>query len=151
MVKMVEGADQIARKLKALRDVAPKALRPELLKAGNEIAADARMLAQASRRTGALVGSVAVTGPDEVTPDYAADGGRRVAGEFEVLVTAGNSDARHAHLVEGGTAPRIRKDGTTTGRMPAAPFFNVAWRLNRRRLQARLNRIMRRAVKEATQ
>ena len=86
-----------------------------------------------------------------MTPDYAADGGRRVAGEFEVLVTAGNSDARHAHLVEGGTAPRIRKDGTTTGRMPASPFFNVAWRLNRRRLQARINRIMRRAVKEATQ
>lgn len=121
------------------------------LTAGAEIAADMRALAKASRRTGDLIESIHVTGPGETTPAHSTDGGARTAGPFEVLVTAGDSDARHAHLVEGGTAPRLRKDGSTTGTMPAKPFFNPAWRLNRRRLQTRINRLLRKAFREASQ
>ncbi len=151
MADLVQGSKELTRKLQAMRDAAAPVLRPELVKAGNEIAADMRVLAEASRRTGDLIESIHVTGPGETTPSHSTDGGQRVAGEFEVLVTAGDSDARHAHLVEGGTAPRMHKDGTTTGTMPAAPFFNPAWRLNRKRLEQRMNRLLRRAIREASQ
>lgn len=151
MADLVQGSKELTRKLQAMRDAAAPVLRPELVKAGNEIAADMRVLAEASRRTGDLIESIHVTGPGETTPPHSTDGGQRVAGEFEVLVTAGDSDARHAHLVEGGTAPRMHKDGTTTGTMPAAPFFNPAWRLNRKRLEQRMNRLLRRAIREASQ
>ena len=151
MAKMVQGAEALTRKMKAMRDAAAPVLRAELLKAGEEIAADMRALAESSRRTGDLIESIHVTGPGEMTPPHSTDGGQRTAGPFEVLVTAGDSDARHAHLVEGGTKPRLHKDGTTTGTMPAAPFFNPAWRLNRTRLQNRLNRALRKAMREASE
>lgn len=129
MTRFVEGADAIARKLEAIKRQLPEALRPLLLKAGEEIAADARVLAEVSRRSGDLIDRIEVK----------AEG-------FEVQV---KSTAPHSHLVEGGTMPRIRKDGSTTGRMPAAPFFNPAYRLNRRRLQRRINAALRRAFKKA--
>lgn len=149
MAKMMEGSEALARKMAAIKAKVPAAIRPVLVKGGNEIAADMRVLAETSRRTGDLIESIHVTGPGETTPPHSVDGGQRTAGEWEVLVTAGDSDARHAHLVEGGTKPRIRKDGSTTGRMPALPFFNVAWRLNRRRLESRINRALRKAFREA--
>jgi len=151
MARMLEGSEALARKLAALKKEVPEALRPALVKAGEEIAADARTLAETSRRTGGLIESITVTGPGETTPAHSGDGGQRTAGEFEVLVTAGNSDARHAHLVEGGTAERFHKDGTPTGAMPAAPFFNPAFRLNRNRLRRRINAAMRRAMRKAVQ
>lgn len=151
MARMVTGADAVARKLAALHNQVPEVLRPALVKAGEEIAADMRTLAESSRRTGDLIESITVTAPGGTTPAHSADGGQRVAGEFEVLVTAGNADARHTHLVEGGTKERRHKSGASTGKMPAAPFFNPAWRLNRQRLQRRINRLLRRAVREAVQ
>lgn len=150
MTKMVQGAEALTRKLEAIKAKVPEAIRPALVKAGEEIAADMRTLAEASRRTGDLIESIHVTGPGETTPAHSTDGGARVAGPWEVLVTAGDTDARHAHLVEGGTGERQHKDGTSTGKMPAKPFFNPAWRLNRARLQARINRVMRKAFREAS-
>ncbi|MFG6081405.1 HK97-gp10 family putative phage morphogenesis protein [Paracoccus litorisediminis] len=151
MAKMLEGAEALTRKLEAIKAKVPDAIRPVLVKAGEEIAADMRVLAEASRRTGDLIESIHVTGPGETTPAHSTDGGQRTAGEFEVLVTAGDSDARHAHLVEGGTVERQHKDGTSTGKMPANPFFNPAWRLNRTRLQNRINRALRKAFREASE
>lgn len=151
MASMLEGQAALDRKLARIRDQLPEALRPVLMKAGNEIAADARTLADASRLTGALIESIHVTGPGQTTPPHSTGGGQRTAGEFEVLVTAGDTDARHAHLVEGGTVERTHKDGTSTGAMPAAPFFNPAWRLNRDRLQRRVNAALRRAFRKAVQ
>lgn len=151
MTKLVTGSEELARKLAAIKDHVAAELRAELVKAGHVVADDARALAKSSRRTGDLIESIHVTGPGETTPPHSTDGGQRTAGPFEVLVTAGDTDARHAHLVEGGTKPRMHKDGTTTGTMPAAPFFNPAWRLNRRRLEQRINRAMRKAFREASQ
>lgn len=151
MPDLVQGSAELTRKLQAMRDAVAPVLRPALVAAGNEVAKDARTLAEASRRTGDLIESIHVTGPGETTPVHSTDGGQRTAGPFEVLVTAGDTDARHAHLVEGGTKPRMHKDGTSTGTMPAAPFFNVAWRLNRKRLEQRLNRVLRKALREASQ
>ncbi len=149
MAKMVEGLEALNRKLKALRDKMPEAVRPVLIECGEELAADARTMAEASRRTGELIESIHVTGPGQTTPPHSTDGGQRTAGPFEVLVTAGNTDARHAHLVEGGTVERQHKDGTSTGTMAAKPFFNPAWRLNKRKAEQRIQRVARKVFREA--
>ncbi|AGT09269.1 HK97 gp10 family phage protein [Paracoccus aminophilus] len=149
MGEFVQGSEELQRKLMALRDKMPEAIRPTLMRAGEEVAKDARALAEASRRTGDLIESIHVTGPGETTPAHSTDGGARTAGPLEVLVTAGDTDARHAHLVEGGTVERQHKDGTSTGAMPAKPFFNPAWRLNRRKQEQRINRALRKAWREA--
>lgn len=145
----VIGADALTRKLEWAKIAAAEKLRPALIKSGEEIAADMRQLAESSRRSGDLIESIYVTGPGETTPAHSADGGQRTAGEYEVIVTAGDSDTRHSHLVEGGTAERQHADGTPTGTMPAKPFFNPAYRLNRDRIRRRLRRIINRAIRDA--
>ncbi|TGU87723.1 HK97 gp10 family phage protein [Mesorhizobium sp. M00.F.Ca.ET.151.01.1.1] len=115
-----------------------EAIMPALLKSGEELAAAQRALAESSRDTGALIESIEVTPPGRSTPPYSQPGGMRVAGETEVLVTAGNEDVRYAHLVEFGTS-----------KMEAEPFFWPAFRLLRKRLQNRINRAAKKAVKDA--
>jgi HK97 gp10 family phage protein len=121
-----------------VRKAPREAIMPVLLKSGEELASAQRMLAETSRDTGALIDSIAVTPPGQSTPPYSQPGGSRVAGETEVIVTAGNSDVRYAHLVEFGTA-----------KMEAQPFFWPALRLLRKRLQNRINRAGKKAVKDA--
>ncbi|MHA7882583.1 HK97-gp10 family putative phage morphogenesis protein [Nitratireductor rhodophyticola] len=113
-----------------------EAVLPALKKSGEELAAAQRALAPED--TGALKKSIAVTLPGESTPPYSQPGGSRVARDIEVIVTAGNSDVRYAHLVEYGTADT-----------EANPFFWIAFRLLRKRLQNRINRAAKKAVKEA--
>lgn len=118
---------------------APRAaITPALLKSANELALAQKVLAETSRDTGALIDSIEVTPPGHSTPPYSQPGGSRVAGETEVIVTAGNTDVRYAHLVEFGTA-----------NAEAQPFFWPAFRLLRKRLQNRINRTAKKAVKEA--
>ena len=115
-----------------------EAVLPALLKSGNELAAAQKALAETSRDTGALIDSIEVTAPGHHTPPFSQPGGSRVAGEMEVLVTVGNEDVRYAHLVEYGTA-----------NAEAQPFFWPALRLLRKRLQNRINRAAKKAVKDA--
>jgi HK97 gp10 family phage protein len=115
-----------------------EAIMPALLKSGHELAAAQKALAETSRDTGALIDSIHVTMPGQSTPAYSQPGGARVAGETEVIVTAGNSDVRYAHLVEYGTSDT-----------DAQPFFWPALRLLRKRLQNRINRAAKKAVKDA--
>lgn len=123
--------DRIAR--------APReAVLPTLKRSGEELARHQKALAETSRDTGALIDSIAVTMPGHATPAYSQPGGSRVAGETEVVVTAGNSDVRYAHLVEYGTSEA-----------EAQPFFWPALRLLRKRLQNRINRAAKKAVKDA--
>lgn len=118
---------------------APRAaVLPALLKSANELADAQKALAETSRDTGALIDSIHVTTPGQSTPAYSQPGGARVAAESEVIVTAGNSDVRYAHLVEYGTSDT-----------EAQPFFWPALRLLRKRLQNRINRAAKKAVKEA--
>lgn len=111
---------------------------PALKKSGEELAQAQRILAEASRDSGALIESIAVTMPGETTPPYSQPGGSRVAGDTEVIVSAGNSDVRYAHLVEYGTASA-----------EAQPYFWPAFRLLKKRLQNRIKRAAKKAVKEA--
>jgi HK97 gp10 family phage protein len=115
-----------------------EAVLPALMKSGNELAAAQKVLAETSRDTGALIDSIEVTAPGQHTPPFSQPGGSRVAGETEVLVTVGNEDVRYAHLVEYGTA-----------NADAQPFFWPALRLLRKRLQNRINRAAKKAVKDA--
>ncbi len=88
--------------------------------------------------SGALRDSIAVTGPGETTPSYSQPGGSQVAAENQVLVTAGNTAVRYAHLQEYGTA-----------HAPAQPFFWPAYRLFKKRLAGRIKRSISKAVREA--
>jgi len=115
-----------------------EAILPALLKSANELAQAQRSLAETSRDSGDLIDSIEVTPPGQSTPPYSQPGGSRVAGETEALVTAGNAAVRYPHFVEFGTA-----------KADAQPFFWPAFRLLRKRLQNRVNRAAKKAVKEA--
>lgn len=149
MARYVQGSEALAKRLAAIPDEVLDALRPALTKSVHEIAADARALAESSRRTGALVESIEATAPGETTPAFASNGGRRTAGPNEAFATAGDPDARHGHLVEFGTGERHHKDGTSTGTMPAEPFLLPAWRLNKARAERRLKRAISQGTKKA--
>ncbi len=118
------------------RDVPAKVVKA-LITSGNELAATQRKFAETSRDTGALIDSITVTLPGQTTPPYSQPGGTRVAGPTEVIVTAGNSDVRYAHLIEYGTS-----------KADAQPFFWPALRLSRKRLQGRIDRAGKKAVRE---
>lgn len=131
LAETMAAFDRIAR--------APReAVLPALMRSGNELAAAQKVLAETSRDTGALIDSIEVTAPGQHTPPFSQPGGSRVAGETEVLVTVGNEDVRYAHLVEYGRA-----------NAEAQPFFWPALRLLRKRLQNRINRAAKKAVKDA--
>lgn len=149
MAKLVTGSEALARRLAGIPDEVLQALRPALARSVRDIAGDARALAEASRRSGALVESIAETAPGETTPAFASDGGQRTAGPNEAFVTAGAPDARHGHLVEFGTDERFHEDGSPTGTMPAAPFLLPAWRLNRARVERRIKRAISTGAKKA--
>lgn len=151
MARYVQGSEALARKLAALPAAVAAALNPALKKSAEEVAKDARALAEASRHTGSLLDSIDATGPGETTPAYAANGGKRTAEDGQAFVTAGSPEARHGHLVEFGTNERHHKDGTSTGTMPAEPFLLPAWRLNMKRVKNRLRRVIRAEAKKAAQ
>ncbi len=115
-----------------------KAVVPAILKSAEEMAGTMRQLATPSRDTGALIESIAVTGPGENTPPYSQPGGSKVVPENAAVVTVGNDAVRYPHLVEYGT----RSAG-------AQPFFWPAVRLNRKRATNRIKRAIGKAVRDA--
>lgn len=78
------------------------ALKPTLLKSGEELKATMQHLAERSRDTGALIDSITVTGPGETTPPYSQPGGSQVVPENAVAVTVGNTDVRYPAWAEDG-------------------------------------------------
>ena len=94
--------------------------------------------AEHSRDTGDLIRSIAVTPAGQATPPYSQPGGAQVVPENAVMVTAGNTSVRYAHLVEYGTT-----------KAAAQPFFWPAVRLNRKKITGRIKRAVSKAVKNA--
>jgi len=129
------GLTDLNRRMKAIPKAVRQAVQPALVQSGNELAS--RMKTLAPVRTGDLRESIEVTVPGQSTPPYSQPGGARVAGETEVLVTAGNEGVRYAHLVEYGTA-----------HAEAQAFFWPAFRLSRKRIANRIKRSISKAVKE---
>ncbi|MTD98791.1 HK97 gp10 family phage protein [Paracoccus sp. YIM 132242] len=146
-----QSSDALAKRLAAIPREIVAQVQPALIKGVQKVAADARTLAEASRRTGETIDSIETTGPNSTTPAYAQGGATRTTHELQAVVTVGNPDVRTAHLVEFGTDERHHQDGASTGTMPATPFLLPAWRLNRARVQRRINSAVNKAIREASQ
>lgn len=128
--------EALQARLEAIPAEVREAVKPALGKSAAEL--QARMRALAPEDTGDLKRSIAVTLPGQTTPAYSQPGGSRQAGELETIVTAGNADVRYPHLVEYGTAEAR-----------AQPYFWPAFRFTRKRIENRLKRAIRKAVREA--
>lgn len=149
-----QSSDALARRLAAIPDQIKAKVAVAIAKSVNEIAADAKTLAEASRRSGDLIESIEATPPGGTTPAYSSDGGRRTLDELQGAVTVGSSKVRHGHLIEFGTDPHTNSGqfaGTEHPGTTAQPFLLPAWRLNKRRVESRINRTINKAIKEAAQ
>ncbi|HWL30176.1 MAG TPA: HK97-gp10 family putative phage morphogenesis protein [Burkholderiaceae bacterium] len=131
-----DGLDNLMAAMDRVKIAPRKSINKALMSSAEELAAMQRHLAPED--TGALKDSITVTGPGQMTPPYSQPGGSRVAGENEVIVTAGDTDTRYPHLVEYGTA-----------HAEAQPYFWPAVRLLRKRLQQRIDRAGRKAIRDA--
>lgn len=127
--------ERILKRMEAIPKEVREQVKPALAASGQELARTMRMLAPEDE--GDLKRSIAVTMPGDTTPAYSQPGGSRMAGPLEVLVTAGNQDARHSHLLEYGTT-----------KMPAKPYFWASYRLLKRRMRRRIARAIAKAVKD---
>ncbi|XKM39124.1 HK97-gp10 family putative phage morphogenesis protein [Rhizobium ruizarguesonis] len=131
-----DGLDDLMKAFDRVKKAPRQQITKTLVASANELADAQQHLAP--KDTHALANSITVTEPGELTPAYSQPGGSRVAGETEVIVTAGNSEVRYAHLVEYGTSDT-----------EAQPYFWPALRLLRNRLQQGIDRAGRKAVKDA--
>lgn len=133
---LTEQSRKLEQRLNGIPAEILAALRPALMRSGEEVARN--MTALVSKDTGNLADSIAVTGPGETTPAYAANGGKRTAGANQVLVTVGDADARYGHMIEFGTS-----------KMEAQPFMLPGWRLAKPRIDRRIKSAITTAIKKA--
>jgi HK97 gp10 family phage protein len=138
---LTEQSRRLAARLDAIPTAILEALRPALLRSGEEVARNWKALAADDPETGApdYRSSITVTGPGETTPAYAAGGGKRTAGANEVLVTAGNEDVRYGHMLEFGTS-----------KMEAQPAMLPAWRIAKPRVDRRIKSAISTAIRKAS-
>ncbi|MCA1286261.1 HK97 gp10 family phage protein [Salipiger bermudensis] len=143
-------AARLAKRLEAIPSAILAEVRPALVQSAEDLAQTARALAPDDE--GDLRASIVVTGPGQMTPAYAEGGGKRTAGENQALVTVGNPEQRHGHLVEFGTEPHQNKglfEGTQHPGTEAQPFLLPATRLTQDRTKRRIGRAISRAVRNA--
>lgn len=143
-------AARLAKRLEAIPGAILEAVRPAVVQSAEELATLARTLAPEDE--GDLKASIVVTPPGAETPAYAEGGGRRRAGANQALVTVGNPEQRHGHLVEFGTAPHINGgqfDGTQHPGTEPQRFLLPATRLTQDRAKRRIGRAIGKAVREA--
>lgn len=141
---------QLALRLEAIPKQVLAELVPALIASAIDLANVAKALAPED--SGDLKASIVVTAPNETTPAYTAGGGKRKAGENQALVTVGNPQQRHGHLVEFGTKPHQNKglfEGTDHPGTDAQPFLLPAIRLTEGRNKRRIGRAVGKAVRNA--
>jgi len=129
------GVARFRRRLAAIPVEIQKAVQPALVKQAEAVATTMRHLAP--EKTGALKGSVAVTGPGQQTPAYSQPGGSMVVAPNAAAVTVGDTDVRYPHLVEYGTV-----------NAPAHPFFWPAVRLHNAKAKRAIKAAVSRGVKK---
>lgn len=132
---LAEQSAALAKRLSAIPQEILDALRPDIMKSGQEVAGYIAAFAEASRDTGAYIDSIAVTGPGETTPAYAEGGGKRTAGPNQVLVTVGNETMRHGHFLEFGTVNMEPQPAVLPAVRTAKPRFE-------RRMRRRMNAVV---------
>jgi hypothetical protein len=129
---------KLEKRLNAIPAEILAALRPALIRSAEDVASNMRALAEGSRDSGDLIDSIVVTGPGGTTPAYTVGGGMRTVKPNQALVTVGNEEMRHGHLVEFGTV-----------KTEAQPFMIPGWRIAKPRILPRLARAITAAIKKA--
>jgi HK97 gp10 family phage protein len=130
------SSEALSRRLAELPEEILEALRPVLVQGAEDVATNMRSLAEASRQTGDLIDSIEVTAPGGTTPKYAAGGGSETLGPNMAAVTVGSPKVRYGHLIEFGTA-----------HSEAKPFLLAAFRLAKRKVEARIARAIGKAIR----
>lgn len=141
---------RLAKRFEAIPSAILNEVRPAIIQSAEDLASLARALAPEDQ--GHLKASIVVTTPGETTPAYAEGGGKRTAGPNQALVTVGNPQQRHGHLVEFGTDPHQNKglfEGSQHPGTEAQPFLLPATRLSADRTKRRIGRAISRAVRNA--
>ncbi|MBB5723204.1 HK97 gp10 family phage protein [Loktanella ponticola] len=131
----LKGSADLERRLLQIPNEVLTELRPALINGAHDIADAMEMLVP--ERDGDLLGSIAVTGPNETTPPYSA-GGSVTLKANQAAVTVGNTDVRHGHLQEFGTAHH-----------EAQPFMRPAFRLKKAKVMRRIASAVTKAIKKA--
>lgn len=119
----------------------PEAVRINAKAELEDIADDlvAQMYSLAPQASGDLAGSIGWTWGDAPSGSVVVGkvGGREY-GALRITIYAGNKKAFYARFQEFGTK-----------NMAANPFFYPTWRVNKRRVKARLTRVIKKAIKDA--
>lgn len=152
MASKIQGLAKLNRKMRAIPEEAKRAAKKAVEDSAYELGNLQYSLAPVDE--GDLRNSIEVTGPGKTTPPYSQPGGQRTAGEFEAIVTAGNTKVRYAHLVEFGTAQHVNSGkfaGTQNPGAQAQPFFWPAYRALRRRLSSRISRAISNAINQSAE
>lgn len=117
----LHGAKELEAALREMPNrIAKGAVRRGIIKLLQQVADDAQ--GRVPVRSGRLRARIAVK------PQLSRRqkrGRAKEKGLIEAFV--GATPARHAHLVEFGTGPRMQRSGKSTGAMPARPFLRPAW------------------------
>lgn len=121
--------------LERVKIAAKEAAMQEMIKGAHDVLADQKQLVPVDE--GDLRDSLKLTLPGQHTPPFSQPGGSRVAGENEVLITAGNEDVRYPHLVEHGSV-----------KMEAQPYFFPAYRLHANKIKRRVSSAYGRAARK---
>lgn len=145
------GRDRMRKVLKALPNTVRARIRQAIIEASEDVADSARTLVP--YRTGALYESIKVTPGDQNVPAYASLKSKRTVPDPELaaIISAGNTNVRYAHLVEFGAAPHVNKGQFAGTQNPGArprPFFFPAFRANKRKAQAKINKAARQGIKD---
>lgn len=128
------GFDKLAGRFKALPSVVREETEKAAVRAANRMANDMRRLVPVDE--GDLKASITVTPAGGSTPSYSA-GGAAVVPPGAAAVTAGDTNARHAHFVEFGTMNAA-----------AQPFFLPSVRSNRKSAGRAITAAGKRAIKK---
>lgn len=136
MARKVIGAAELSKRFRAIPKAVKDAATKSAMTNGRKMAGDMRRLVPVD--TGKLRDSIIVTGPGEQIPSYAGMGAGGRVPETAVAVTAGNSGARHGHLVEFGTS-----------KMQPQPFFTPVVRMSKRKATRAIKSAISRAIKKA--
>jgi HK97 gp10 family phage protein len=128
--------DRLKRRILAVPKAAKKAAELQIVTEAHKLAGKMKGVVPVDQ--GDLKDSITVTEGGQRTPSYSHPGGSHVVPEGAAEITAGNSKVRYAHLVEYGTK-----------NAQSQPFFWPSVRVERPKIQRRINRAIRKAITEA--
>lgn len=142
--------ESLLRKMAAMPAAVRSAIKQALAQGADEMTDEMRRLAP--KKTGKLRDSIAQTwGGGKVAHASLSSGAEGGDPDLTVIISAGNSAVRYAHLVEFGTAPHLNggqfEGSQHPGTAPEA-FFFPAYRATRRRMKSRISRATTKAVRE---